>query len=94
MFTHSLPITGVLSLFLNQLKKRRIKLTSNMQGITGIRDLTKRQCGIRQTLNEYGFDCYPQSGIRQKLGTDTGFEGKMTFMVVSVKKFCYLAKTI
>ena len=47
-----------------------------MQGITWIRDLTKRQCGIRQTLNGYGFDCYPQSGIRQNLATDTGLEEK------------------
>ena len=78
MFTHSLPITGVLSLFLNQLKKRGIKLTSNMQGITGIRDLTKRQCGIRETLNGYGFDCYPQSGIRHNLGTGTGLKEKTT----------------
>ena len=65
MHTHSLPITGVLSFFLNQLKKRGIKLTSTMQGITGIRD-----------LNAYGFDCYPQSAIRQNLATDTGLEEK------------------
>ena len=42
MFTHSLPITGVLSLFLNQLKKRAIKLTSNMQGITGIPEFDQK----------------------------------------------------
>ena len=81
MHTHSLPITGVLSFFLNQLKKRGIKLTSNMQGITGIRNLTKRQCGIRQTLNAYGFDCYPQSGILRNLGTDTGFGKKTIFRI-------------
>ena len=42
MFTHSLPITGVLSLFLNQLKKRAIKLTSNMQGITRIPEFDQK----------------------------------------------------
>ena len=84
MHTHSLPITGVLSFFLNQLKKRGIKLTSTMQGITGIRDLTKRQCGIRQTLNAYGFDCYPQSGIRQNLATDTGLEEKTIVRIAMI----------
>ena len=43
MFTHSLPITGVLSLFLNQLdKKRGIKLTSTMQGITRIPEFDQK----------------------------------------------------
>ena len=43
MFTHSLPITGGLSLFLNQLKKKRgTKLTSNMQGITRIPEFDQK----------------------------------------------------
>ena len=43
MFTHSLPITGVLSFFLNQLKKKRgIKLTFNMQGITGTKGFDQK----------------------------------------------------
>ena len=49
MFTHSLPITGVLSLFLNQLKKRAIKLTSNMQGITRIPVFDQKT--VRDSLN-------------------------------------------
>ena len=63
-------------------------------GIPGTRDLTKIQCGIRETLTGYrigswiqGFDCYmyPGSRIRQNLGKDAG-TGKKTIFGIAIKK--------
>ena len=55
------------------------------------RDLTKIQCGIRETLTGYigswiqSFDCYPGSRIRQNLGKDAGM-GKKTIFGIAMKK--------
>ena len=61
-------------------------------GIPETRDLTKIQCGIRETLTGYrigswiqGFDCYPGSRIRPNLGKDAGM-GKKTIFGIAIKK--------
>ena len=49
------------------------------KGISGIRDLAKTQCWIRETLTGYRCDCYPGSGICQNLGTASVLGKKTIF---------------